>query len=70
MGGAIEILVLQALAHQMRGDVGPRSSRSARLVLSEPEGYVRVFLDEGPPMAALLASLQDRGEPRPTFTSS
>jgi LuxR family maltose regulon positive regulatory protein len=24
------------------------------LALGEPEGYVRVFLDEGPPMAALL----------------
>jgi hypothetical protein len=26
----------------------------ARLVLAEPEGYVRTIVDEGPPMAALL----------------
>ncbi len=33
------------------------------LDLAEPEGYVRVFLDEGPPLAALLASLRDRAAP-------
>jgi LuxR family maltose regulon positive regulatory protein len=30
------------------------------LVLAEPEGYVRLFLDEGQPMAVLLKSLHDR----------
>ena len=61
MGAAIEILVLQALAHQMRRDIEAALVPLRRaLVLAEPEGYVRVFLDEGPPMAALLESLQDR----------
>ena len=61
MGAAIEILVLQALAHQLRRDVDAALVPLRRaLDLAEPEGYVRVFLDEGPPMAAMLESLHDR----------
>jgi LuxR family maltose regulon positive regulatory protein len=53
----IEILVLEALAHQMRGDVAAGLAPLGRaLTLAEPEGYVRVFADEGPPMAALLGA--------------
>jgi len=55
MGSAIEILVLQALAHQMKGDIPnalPPLERA--LTLAEPQGYVRMFLDEGSPMARLL----------------
>jgi LuxR family maltose regulon positive regulatory protein len=62
MGGVIEILVLQALAHQVRGDVEAALVPLGRaLTLAEPEGYVRVFLDEGRPMAALFESMHDRG---------
>jgi LuxR family transcriptional regulator, maltose regulon positive regulatory protein len=61
MGDAIEILVLQALAHRLRGDLGSAFVPLGRaLALAEPEGYVRVFLDEGTSMAALLQSLRDR----------
>ena len=60
MGAAIEILVLQALAHQMRRDTGAALVPLRRaLDLAEPEGYVRAFLDEGSPMAALLSALRD-----------
>jgi LuxR family maltose regulon positive regulatory protein len=54
-GSVIEILVLQALTHQARGDI-PAALASLRraLTLAEPEGYVRIFADEGPPMASLL----------------
>ena len=31
------------------------------LTLAEPEGYVRVFVDEGPPMAALMQAAAKRG---------
>ena len=54
-GSVIEILVLQALAHQARDDI-PAALASLRraVTLAEPEGYVRIFADEGPPMASLL----------------
>ena len=31
------------------------------LTLAEPEGYVRIFVDEGAPMAALLEAAARRG---------
>ena len=58
-GSVIELLILQALAYQVLGDI-PRSLDTLlrALTLAEPEGYVRIFADEGPPMAALLARMQ------------
>ena len=54
-GSVIEILVLQALVHQARDDI-PSALASLRraVTLAEPEGYVRIFADEGTPMASLL----------------
>lgn len=55
MGSAIEILALQALANQMRGDIPAALLPLERaLKLAEPAGYVRIFLDEGADMAQLL----------------
>ena len=55
MGSALEMLVLQALAHQLQGDSPAALVPLERaLTLAEPEGYVRLFLDEGAPMAQLL----------------
>jgi LuxR family maltose regulon positive regulatory protein len=54
----IEILILQALAHHAHGSDGAAHAALARaLALAEPEGYARTFLDEGPPLAALLRNL-------------
>ena len=54
-GSAIDILVVQALARHARGDVaGALASLHRAVALAEPDGYVRIFIDEGPPMAALL----------------
>jgi LuxR family transcriptional regulator, maltose regulon positive regulatory protein len=54
-GSVIEIGVLRALAYQRHGDIPAALSCLERAVtLAEPEGYVRVFVDEGPPMASLL----------------
>jgi len=62
LGNAIEILVLQALEHEQRGDVvGALAPLARALTLAEPEGYVRVFVDEGQPMRALLTAAADRG---------
>ncbi|MCW2779629.1 MAG: ATP-dependent transcriptional regulator, MalT-like, LuxR family [Marmoricola sp.] len=60
-GSVIEILVLQALTLRMRGDVpAALVSLERALALAEPEGYVRTFVDEGAPMAALLQSAAER----------
>jgi len=62
MGSAIEIGVLQALAHQAQGNLAPALVALSRaLKLAEPEGYVRLFVDEGPPMARLLYEALSRG---------
>jgi LuxR family maltose regulon positive regulatory protein len=54
-GTVIEILVLQALAHHADEDtLGGLVPLERALSLAEPEGYVRVFAEAGPPMAALL----------------
>jgi LuxR family transcriptional regulator, maltose regulon positive regulatory protein len=61
-GRVIEILVLQALAHQRLGDIPAALACLERAVtLAEPEGYVRVFVDEGPPAASLLKALAKQG---------
>jgi LuxR family transcriptional regulator, maltose regulon positive regulatory protein len=54
-GSLIEILILQALAHQARSHIPAALLPLERaLALAEPEGYVRIFVDEGAPMAQLL----------------
>ena len=60
---SIEILLLQALAKQSckQTDVALRSLQQA-LALAQPGGYIRIFLDEGAPMALLLAQLAPDNE--------
>ena len=61
-GRVIEILVLQALAHQTLGDIpAALASLERPVTLAEPEGYVRVFVDEGPPMTSLLRAAAKQG---------
>ncbi|MEI8082314.1 MAG: LuxR C-terminal-related transcriptional regulator, partial [Actinomycetes bacterium] len=60
-GSVIEILVLHALANQGRGDVpAALTSLQRALALAEPEGYVRVFVDEGPAIVPLLRAAAKR----------
>jgi LuxR family maltose regulon positive regulatory protein len=57
-GSVIEIQALQALAFAATGDQNAAVDVLAgALVRACPHGYVRVFADEGPPMAALLGRL-------------
>lgn len=61
----IEILILQALAHRALGDARPALDALARaLQLAEPEGWVRVFADEGAPMASLLETAAESAPTR------
>jgi LuxR family maltose regulon positive regulatory protein len=61
-GSVIEILVVQALAHQTRDDIPAALASLHRAVtLAEPEGYVRIFADEGPPLASLLRAVPKQG---------
>jgi LuxR family maltose regulon positive regulatory protein len=62
MGSVSEILVLQALAHEAQGDSPAALVPLERaLSLAEPEGYVRIFVDEGLPMARLLYEALSQG---------
>jgi LuxR family transcriptional regulator, maltose regulon positive regulatory protein len=62
MGSVIEILALQALAHQAQGNLpAALIPLQQALTLAEPEGYIRMFLDEGSPMAQLLREVATRG---------
>ena len=61
-GRVIEILVLLALAHQAQGDRPAALAALERAVtLAEPEGYVRIFADEGPPLVPLLRAVAKQG---------
>ena len=57
-GSVIQVRTLQALALSADGDqAGAVAALAGALGLAAPEGYLRVFVDEGPPMAALLRQL-------------
>ena len=57
-GSVIEVGALRALALSGSGDEAAAvASLSDTLSLACPQGYVRVFADKGPPMAALLTRL-------------
>jgi LuxR family maltose regulon positive regulatory protein len=59
---AIEILALQALAYHLQGEIPVAlTSLERALTRAEPEGYVRMFLDEGASMEQLLREAAGRG---------
>jgi LuxR family maltose regulon positive regulatory protein len=64
-GSALDILLVQALAHEAQGD-RPQALATLKhaLSLAEPEGYIRVFVDEGEPMQ-LLIEQQSRNRDHP-----
>jgi LuxR family maltose regulon positive regulatory protein len=58
IGSVIEVRVMQALALAACDDeAGALATLADALTLAAPEGYVRVFVDDWPPMAALFARL-------------
>ncbi|MFN8488904.1 MAG: LuxR C-terminal-related transcriptional regulator [Caldilineaceae bacterium] len=55
-GSALDILLVQALAHEAQYN-RPQAlaALESALALAEPEGYVRIFVDEGEAMRLLIA---------------
>jgi LuxR family transcriptional regulator, maltose regulon positive regulatory protein len=65
-GRLIEIMILQALAMQKFGEPARALAILAKsLALAEPEGYTRVFLDEGQPLQMLIAQWLDQSRTSP-----
>jgi LuxR family maltose regulon positive regulatory protein len=66
-GSVIEIQALRALALAARGDrAAALDALAEALDLAGPQGYVRVFADEGAPMHALLTRLAAHRAQQPT----
>jgi LuxR family maltose regulon positive regulatory protein len=61
-GRSIEILALQAVAQQAQGDTaGAMTALEKALAMGEPEGHVRIFVEQGAAMAALLQQAAAHG---------
>jgi len=61
-GSVIQVLAVQATAAAAAGDrAGALARLSDALALGRPEGYVRVFADEGSTMAGLLRTVLESG---------
>ncbi len=61
-GDVIKMLILQALILETQGQADQALTRLEQaLTLAEPSGYIRTFVDEGPPMAELLKRLSPPG---------
>ncbi|MFI7068149.1 LuxR C-terminal-related transcriptional regulator [Kribbella sp. NPDC050124] len=68
-GSLIEIQALMALALEADGDQARAvTTLAAAVTHAHPQGYIRVFVDEGPAMAALLGQLI-ASQPRPLTAS-
>lgn len=62
IGRVIEILVLQAIAFQGKKELAQaQGALDQALALAQPEGFTRVFLDQGAPLARLIYQLSVRG---------
>jgi LuxR family transcriptional regulator, maltose regulon positive regulatory protein len=68
-GSVIEILMLQAEGFHAAGEVNQAIEQLSRaLALAEPEGYIRLFVDEGVLMAHLLGQMRRASADQPGST--
>jgi LuxR family maltose regulon positive regulatory protein len=65
LGRAIELRLLQSLAWRQLGEIGPAfESLESSLEAAEPEGYVRLYLDEEEPMEQMLSTYTEQPSAR------
>jgi LuxR family maltose regulon positive regulatory protein len=58
----LKTMVLQAVAHHLRGEKDQAAQVVGEaLALAEPGGFIRLFVDEGAPMAELLSAAAAQG---------
>jgi LuxR family maltose regulon positive regulatory protein len=58
----LKVMVLQAVTHHARGEKDKAVQLLGEaLALAEPGGFIRIFVDEGPPMALLLRAAAKQG---------
>ena len=61
MARIIEMLLLQAvIAARLQDEAQAMASLKRALVLGEPEGFIRSFVDEGEPLRLLLLAYRDQ----------
>ena len=64
-GSVLEILLVQTLAHNAQGNLPLALATLERaLILAEPEGYLRIFVDEGEPMRLLISDFRSQIQSR------
>lgn len=62
IGRLIEILILQSIAQYLQQNIDEALATLKRaLIWAEPEGFLRIFADEGKPMKELLHRAKSRG---------
>lgn len=58
----LKVMVLQAVVHQAQGETAQATQLFGEaLALAQPGGFIRLFVDEGRPLAQLLAAAAARG---------
>jgi LuxR family transcriptional regulator, maltose regulon positive regulatory protein len=58
----LKVIILEAIAHHALGEeVKAEQLLGKALILAEPGGFIRLFVDEGPPMVALLQAAAKHG---------
>jgi len=58
----LKVMVLQAVAYHLHGEKEQALHLlNDTLTLAEPDGFIRIFVDEGLPMAQLVSEAQARG---------
>src|SRR6185437_10326755 len=70
-GSLVEARLVRALARHAVGEAGAAiPDLAAALADGVPAGYLRLFLDEGPPMTELLRAAERRPEPEDPAASA